>query len=303
MASVSGTTKDSAGAFAAKLVRLHREDTGAFVNEIVSDAATGAWSIPTDDTEKHVATVHDSAGDYYWSKIGLYLPLNANLSDVSATPKTVTAVGSAAFNSSLSPFGGGSLLLNGTTDYLSIADHADLQAGTGACAFECMFYLAAYPTAGNYFYIASKYSSGTARWDMYLGNSTTTDSGLRLAFGNVIAGGHTNATVTLASLGITTGTWHYAGWQRFSDGTVIVILNNTILPVSTVNAADISLSGQPLTIGARNGASSQVNGRIAHARWTKGSGRLLRKKPLSGFPIGAFSPTENALVFDNLTPV
>lgn len=302
MAALSGVVRDSTGAFASRLLRAYREDNGAFVGEYLSSSADGAWSITTTDTSKHFVVEHNSGGDYYWSNTGLYLPLSSNLNDVSGTTKTVTANGDAQFSSARSPFGGGSLLLDGTGDYLAITDHADLQAGTGACAFECFFYLSAYPASGNYFVLGSKYSSSTSRWSLYLGQSTTSDSGLRLAFGNTVVAGHSAQTATLASLGITTGSWYYAGWFRRSDGTVYVILNTDSLPLYSTNSSDISISGSAVQIGAQN-ASNLLNGNIAHARFTKGGKREFVKKPICPFPVGEYSPSENSMVYSNLTPV
>lgn len=61
--SVSGTTKDSSGAFASRLVRVYRQDTGAFAGEQLSNATTGAWKITAANTgstvTKHFAVMHD----------------------------------------------------------------------------------------------------------------------------------------------------------------------------------------------------------------------------------------------------
>lgn len=300
MPACSGIVRDESGSFAKRIVRVYREDNGSYVGETISALSDGTWSITTADTAKHIAVEFSSGGDYYWSNTGLYLPFSADLADVSATTKTVTAIGDAQFSSALSPFGGGSLLLDGTGDYVSVTDHADLQAGTGACAFECMFYLSSYP--GSYAFIASKYSSGTSRWSLYLGNSAGNDSGLRLAFGNTVVAGHTTQTASLSSLGITTGAWHYAGFFRNSSGVVYAVINNTVLPLTTTNVADISLSGQAMQLGAQN-ATYPLTGRIAHVRWTKGGVREFVKKPTAGFPVGAYSPAENALIYSYVTPV
>lgn len=300
MPALSGVTLDSSGSPVSVLVRAYRESDGVFVGEYVSSAADGSWSIATEDTTKHFAVAHQSSGDYYWSNTGLYLPFSANLNDVSSTAKTVTAVDNAQFSSARSPFGGGSLLLDGTSDLVSITDHADLQAGTGACAFECMFYLAAYPASGGYSVIASKYSSFELRWILYLGNDASSDSGVRLAFGSTVVAGHSSQTATLSSLGITTGAWHYVGFSRASDGRVSAVFNNTVLPGS-VSSYDISISGQPLQIGAQN-STLNLNGNIAHARWTKGASRAIRK-PIGKYPTGTYSPSENSLIYSGLTPV
>lgn len=60
---VSGTTKDSGGSFASRLVRVYRQDTGAFVGEQLSNGTTGEWAITAANTggtvTKHFAVMHD----------------------------------------------------------------------------------------------------------------------------------------------------------------------------------------------------------------------------------------------------
>lgn len=61
--SVSGTTKDSSGTLASRLVRVYRQDTGAFVGEQLSNGTTGAYKITAANTgstvTKHFAVMHD----------------------------------------------------------------------------------------------------------------------------------------------------------------------------------------------------------------------------------------------------
>lgn len=61
--SVSGTVKDAAGANAARLVRVYREDTGVFVGSATSDGSTGAYSIPVDVGTAHTLTAYPAAGE------------------------------------------------------------------------------------------------------------------------------------------------------------------------------------------------------------------------------------------------
>jgi hypothetical protein len=60
---VSGTTKNSSGTLASRLVRVYRQDTGAFVGEQLSNATTGAYKITAANTgatvTKHFVVMHD----------------------------------------------------------------------------------------------------------------------------------------------------------------------------------------------------------------------------------------------------
>lgn len=48
--SVSGTTKDSSGALASRLVRVYRRDTGALVSSVLSNGVTGAYKVIAPDS-------------------------------------------------------------------------------------------------------------------------------------------------------------------------------------------------------------------------------------------------------------
>lgn len=70
------------------------------------------------------------AGDTYWSSVALLLPFDgangfASTADKSITPKAVTFAGNAAISTTQSKFGGSSLYLDGTGDYLTCAAAAD----------------------------------------------------------------------------------------------------------------------------------------------------------------------------------
>lgn len=60
---ISGVTKDSGGSFASRLVRVYRQDTGAFVGEQLSNGTTGEYVITAANTgstiTKHFAIMHD----------------------------------------------------------------------------------------------------------------------------------------------------------------------------------------------------------------------------------------------------
>lgn len=60
---LSGVVKDAANAPAVRLVRAMREDTGALVGHITSDAGTGAYSIYTGHPGEHTLIAYPAAGE------------------------------------------------------------------------------------------------------------------------------------------------------------------------------------------------------------------------------------------------
>lgn len=61
--SLSGVVKDASGAFAARLVRAIRKDTGAFVGEVTSDGTTGIYSIGAGVDGPHTLIAYPAPGE------------------------------------------------------------------------------------------------------------------------------------------------------------------------------------------------------------------------------------------------
>jgi hypothetical protein len=88
-----------------------------------------------------------AAVDEYFDNVSLLLHGDGTngsttIIDSSPSPKTVTAVGNAQISTAQSKFGGASILLDGSFDYLSVATSADLGFGTGDFTIETWFWRA-----------------------------------------------------------------------------------------------------------------------------------------------------------------
>lgn len=118
MGQVSGTVYDETGTPAARTVRAYRRDTGALVKE-----------------------VHTDAGDADFDAVALLLHFDGADSstaivDSSRYGRTISVFGNAKISTTESVFGGASLLLDGSGDYLSIASAGDFNFGTGDFSIE-----------------------------------------------------------------------------------------------------------------------------------------------------------------------
>ena len=60
---LSGTVTGSTGSPAARAIRAIREDTGAYVGGVTSNATTGAYTIPTDHSGEHTVVAYPVTGD------------------------------------------------------------------------------------------------------------------------------------------------------------------------------------------------------------------------------------------------
>tara|TARA_Y100000114_G_scaffold148539_1_gene161732 strand:- start:1316 stop:4294 length:2979 start_codon:yes stop_codon:yes gene_type:complete len=70
----------------------------------------------------------------------VYLPFDSDVNDDGPLSLSVTAAGNAGISSAQSKFGGNSLSLDGTGDFLQIADHASLEFGGGDLTIEAWLY-------------------------------------------------------------------------------------------------------------------------------------------------------------------
>lgn len=178
-------------------------------------------------------------GITYWSKglslsevLGLYnsetfdsytkLLLHCDGADASTTftdgtgNHTVTANGDAQVDTAQSKFGGASVYFDGTTDYLSIPDHADWDIGSGD--FTIDFWVRRNGTGHLLGQIDSGHTVSNASFNLYI-------DGSNYVIGRIASGG-TWYTVT-GTTALSTGTWYHVAFIRngndlnlYIDGTV-----------------------------------------------------------------------------------
>lgn len=300
MATISGTVKDEAGNFAARMVRAYRRSDGALAGQIVSNATTGAYSITTLDGTEHFAIVHDgvvTAGDPYWNNVVLAMHMDdVGLTDVKG--HAVTLNGNASRSAAQSKFGGYSAYFDGTGDRLSILSSLDWSMGN-TFTIEFWMYTLNMPASGN-----------NCRIVMIGTNAQYTAFAIGFgATGAISFGVPASGTKGIGSSAgvVTINSWdHYAICVNNSTG--YLYKNGTSIATPTVITTQTS-GAVPLYIGYDTGGTVDHNfrGYIDDLRVTKGVARYTANftPPSSAFPGGLVpgTPTANALIFDNITPV
>jgi hypothetical protein len=159
---------------------------------------------------------------------------STTFTDASPTPKAVTAVGDAQISTAQSRYGGASLLLDGTGDYLSFPTSADFAPGTGDFTVECWIRFTSVPSSG-YAGIANTMSSLSG------GSTTHWHFGYRAGFG-LYLGQHGNATHAYATWTPAANTWYAVAAVRAS-GTVRLFIDGalqTVVNPSALSAANFS---------------------------------------------------------------
>jgi hypothetical protein len=193
--------------------------------------------------------------DPFFESVSLILPMDGTgntFTDSSLTPKTVTAAGNATQSTAQSKWGGKSLALDGTGDYLS-ATGALSQFGTSDFAVE--FWLYYVGTGVQYSIFDTRSSNGG--FVIYKADDDTLNV---FTSSNIISGG-----------AISANTWHHIALAR-SGSNMKLFLNGTQTGSTFSTLQDYS--DQLLTVGGdfpRNGRWTQ--GYIDDVRITKGSAR------------------------------
>ena len=207
-----------------------------------------------------------TVGDVHFPRNALLLPFDGSngattTSDSSNSNHTATFNGNAQISTAQSKFGGSSLLLDGTGDYLSFSASSDWQFATGDFTIEFWIRIGA----------GSAYQT---IWDFnYTSNGcvliqTTNDSSPKMRI--FLDYGRTSDYITDATA-FSLNTWYHYAIVR-SSGTVTIYRDGT----STVSGSmpgDVDASASP-TIGIKAGTTDYpLNGYLDDFRISKGLAR------------------------------
>lgn len=298
MAALSGTVKDSSGANAARLVRVYRKDIGEMVGWTISDAATGAWSIPTANTDEHFAVMHDVVGAPEFSKTQLMLRMqDSGLTDDLGHAVTING---AVRSSAQYTFGSYSAYFDGSNDYLSIAHASDLNKTTGDFEISVVFYCTS--LSGESRVLLDKDGVSGTSYPQF--NLSVTSSGKLSAFlGNGNGVSPTGTRIT-SDTSVTLNAWQQA--KIVVLGSIYAIFLNGVLEGITTKPAMYD-GGKALLIGYAAGqpAGAYFAGYINRVTITSFARAVRNTCLLETAAIGSSysSAGENALIYDAVIPV
>ncbi|MGO4151429.1 DUF2341 domain-containing protein [Cupriavidus sp. YAF13] len=205
--------------------------------------------------------------DAYAANVVLDLRMDGDNASTTITDQaghTVTLNGAPKLSTVQAVLGGSSLLLNGSTDYLSLASSSDFDVGTGDYTVEAWIWMSSTLTGESD--IISKNSSGTAGWlTMYRSNGT-----------QVIIFAHSynsaGSQVTVQSPTLNVQQWHHIAVCKIGL-TLTMYVNGAPVATAALSNTAVTLNTNPVRVGANGGAASMWNGYLDGIRVTKGVGR------------------------------
>lgn len=188
-----------------------------------------------------------------------------------------TAFGNAQLDTAQFKFGTASLLLDGTGDYITYADSADWDFGSGDFTIECFIRRT---TTGTNHAIFSRQTSGTSYTYFAF-------EGLVLRFRDFLTSSVVDVTATVV---MSTNTWYHVAVTR-SGSNFKLWLNGVQQNSTVVYAGALTDRAVALNIGSLDGSAYFMNGWIDDFIWTKGSAKYTT----------TFTPSTSAE--DNTIPV
>ena len=269
-------TSGSSGIGGAGLTRLEintKLGTWNVGNTVTSYASDGTTVLAT-------GTIASIVGNY----VNLTGKCTGFQSITNRTGKTVIAHGSAQISTAQQKYGQSSLLLNGTTDYVTVTTNQDFAFGTGAWTIEMWVYRAG-GSGANQILADFRPSNPTVTPVLYL-NTTYVPTFLVNGV-NVITGGSA----------FPLNTWTHVAVSK--SGTSTKMFVNGTQSGSTYTDNNNYIQG-PLYIGSNFSAGSLFNGYIDDVRIEKGVAKYT-----SNFtaPVSALTPDSNTVLLLNFNGV
>jgi hypothetical protein len=219
-------------------------------------------------------------GDPYWNQVALLLHCDGTdgsttFIDSSNSAHTVTAAGGAEVDTANPRFGSGSVLLNGTTAWLTIPDSEDWHFGTGDFTIEMSVYFS--NLTGNREFFAQRIGSTVPPVLFYrIGSGIN----VYLSFNNISFAA--NPTIASGAV-LTAATWYEIALVRSGSDFKLYIDGSQVGSTYT-SASGFTDSSIDLRIGGRT--ASAIAGAIDEVRITKGVARYTSSftPPTQAFP-------------------
>jgi hypothetical protein len=169
-------------------------------------------------------------------------------------PDVYAAATSSTGSPTVSTSGSGSLSFNGTSQYLTYANNAANNLGTGSFTIEAFVYISNFAN-NRYIGVQANPSTLAAGWALAV-----------RAASNIVF--YMNGSIVLTSSTLSTNTWYHVAVVR--NGTAIAMYVDGTLVASGTSSANIDYGGD-LGVGAESSSGNYFSGNMSNFRIVKGT--------------------------------
>jgi len=183
---------------------------------------------------------------------------------------------------------GGSGYFDGSGDYLSLADNAAFQYGTGDFTIEFWFYMSATAGSGNYYVLYDGRPSGTS------------GAYVNIAINNATPESYVSGSTVITGSALSANTWYHFAYARSGTSTKMFVNGTQVGSTYTDTTNYVNGTARPV-IGT-NGFSvgtSNFNGYFSNYRVVKGTAVYTANFTPPTTPLTAISGTSLLLNFTN----
>jgi hypothetical protein len=233
---------------------------------------TANFTPPTYEAPITPGTVYD----YNFPQVSLLLNGDGTngsttFTDLSSSPKTITANGNVQLSTAVKKFGTASLLFDGTGDYLAVSANTAFNFGTGDFTVELWFNSSSFAAQRGLVSTGGYYTAGmNGNWNLRVTNSST------IAFaqynGQSDAQGGWDFPIPAPVTPLLINTWYHLALVK-RNNTVSVYINGVASGTTYNNTSSVSDGGVSTVFIGHNGFDSDWYGYIDDLRITKGLAR------------------------------
>lgn len=247
---------------------------------------TATFTPPTEPNPIGYVTVIDPS----YSSVSLLINADGStLVDESPSPKALTAFGNAALSKVNSRVGAGSLLFDGTGDYIEIADNPGFAFGTGDFTLECWYCPLSVSGVADYRGLICQRTNANSNhaFSLFVNQNN-------LGFGFAFTlDGYTNNEQHFGSA-LTVNTWYHVAVSRVGVNLYFSVNGTVTTAAGSASALfDSSVAAQLGRLDTY--AGGDLHGYLDSVRVTKGTARYLANFTPPGYVLS------NVLAYENLT--
>lgn len=192
---------------------------------------------------------------------------STTFTDTSAGAHALTANGNAQHDTAQAYFGGSSMLFDGTGDYVSAADHADFEIGSGDFTIACWVRFNSFTNSPM---IMGKWTATGNQRSWYFQVNSSADPATSITF-RISTDGSTSAAVT-ETTSLNTGTWYHLAVTR-TGGKIYLFVDGTLLGTGTANTDTVYDGTAILEVGSINaGTANNLDGWVDELIFVNGTG-------------------------------